>query len=251
MHAKCSSNHLSTRWPESRPTGVNLGPGLPVRLDGFDGVAHADRAALEDLGPEPGSVNQGPPHPGARQALEVCARFSELEAAQHDAADPKRAPDEMVEGNALGHDVAARLVLADLDLVLAAGGGDCLALDEGDGAPAVVVGLRVLTFAGGVPVAVEADPGRRLDAVARFHRRALVGRRVDGDDVPPEHARQSRVPTGSPFIALPGANRPGAIRTSPCRCRGWSCTRRARAGTATCARRARRAAPAQVPAPRR
>ena len=72
----------------------------------------------------------------------------------------------MVEGHALGHEVAARLVLADLDLVLAAGGGDGLALDEGDSALAVVVGARVLTFAGGVAVAVEADAGGRFDAIA-------------------------------------------------------------------------------------
>src|SRR4030095_10943225 len=83
-----------------------------------------------------------------------------------------------------------------------AGGSDGLALDQRDGALAVVVGACVLAFASGVTVAVEADPGGRLDVVARFHRRALVGRRVDGDDLPSEHARQSRVLVGAAFGCL-------------------------------------------------
>ena len=111
-------------------------------------------------------MDQRPSHPGARQPLEVCARLGQLEAAQHDIADAEGAADEMVEGHALGHEVAARLVLADLDLVLAAGGGDGLALDESDGALAVVVGARVLAFAGGVAVTVEADARGRFDACA-------------------------------------------------------------------------------------
>ena len=70
---------------------------------------------MHDLRPQAAPVLERGAHAGPRQLLEVRARRARLDPPQHDVADPERLADEMEQRNTLGDEVAARLVLAELD----------------------------------------------------------------------------------------------------------------------------------------
>src|SRR5262249_17291383 len=234
--AKHSAAH-ATRTMNRFTQWASLGPGLYVRVPDLDRVAHTQRAALEDLGPQAGPVHKCAPHSRARQTFQVSGGLGEPEPTEGDVADSEGATDKVIQRDALGDDVAARLVLTDRDVVFAAGGCDGFAFDQRHRPLAVVGLIGVLAGAGGVAVTVEADSGDGADVVARLHRSALLRRRVDGDDLPSEHGTSFACGRLRPRRVTPSrrAIPPGAIRTS----RGWSCTCRGRAGTATCVRRGR------------
>src|SRR5690348_14278435 len=103
---------------------------MPSSWHGRDLVPDTENAALDDLGPQAAAVLERGAHAGARQPLEVRARRAGLDPAEHDVADPERPADEVMQGHAFGHEVAAALVLAELDARLVVHRGDHLALDE-------------------------------------------------------------------------------------------------------------------------
>ena len=72
-----------------------------------DGVAHRDPTVVEDVGGEPGPVDQLLDDPRPRQLLQVQARLAQLDPQALDLADPKAPADQVVEAHAPHHDLPA------------------------------------------------------------------------------------------------------------------------------------------------
>lgn len=87
----------------------------------------------------------------ARQALEVGAGLAQTVAVAFDIADPEALPDEIVQADAAGDDVAAGLPAGQADR------GDDLRLDQGEILPAPDRVVRPGADAGEVAVAFQAD----------------------------------------------------------------------------------------------
>src|SRR2546430_1296031 len=75
-------------------------------VDGFDLVAEANHATLDDVCAETASVNEWAKESGSGEFLEVSARFGQPAAEALDGADPKPSADKAVEGDAARDDVA-------------------------------------------------------------------------------------------------------------------------------------------------
>src|SRR5689334_17697165 len=89
--------------PKSTP------PSCDVSVPGRDGVPDGDRAALQDVRTQAAAVDERPQDPRARQAFEVRARLGEPPADARHRADGEATADQLVEVDAAGDDVAARL----------------------------------------------------------------------------------------------------------------------------------------------
>ena len=105
----------------------------------------------------------------AGELFQVDARFREAQAAHADRPHSELAPDEVVERDALGDEVAPGLVFADVDVVFGAHRVDGLALDERHVARAAT-GVGVRAGGGGVAVVAQATP-----AIASMRSRASIG----------------------------------------------------------------------------
>src|SRR5689334_16645796 len=142
---------------------------MPSSWHGRDLVPDTENPALDDLRPQAAAVLERGAHAGPREPLEVCARRAGLDPAEHDVADPERPADEVMQRHTLGHEVAAALVLAELDAGLVVHRGDHLALDERHLAMrAASLGIRA--DLGRVAVAFEADAFDRPYRRVRFER---------------------------------------------------------------------------------
>jgi hypothetical protein len=91
-----------------------------------DGVAHRDPSVVEDVGVEPGPVDQLLDDPWPCQLLQVQARLAQLHPKALDLTDPKAPADQIVQSHAAHHHLPARR---------GAGEGDALQhfrLDQGE-----------------------------------------------------------------------------------------------------------------------
>ena len=171
----------------------------PIILDNH-GVADADLAVAEDVGPQAAAMEKVLNDPGPRQTLQVRARLAQLHAHALDVSDPEPPADQVVQAHAAHHNLAARLGSGKPDV------RQCLGLDQRQRhAP------RVLTE---VPVAHQALARERGDRVDRRDR--VTRADVDLLDVHPLHHRGrwrtaqviSRRPSGRPrFTAVPPGTR--------------------------------------------
>src|SRR3990170_4975108 len=190
-------------------------------------IPHADDAAADDVGAEAAAVDQPLLHLLVCQAGQVVAGLVEAEAAQHHLAGAELAADQVVQRDALRHDVATGLPRLDLRLVVALQRLDRLKLDERDLAAAA---RRAGPAAGGAEVAVAfesfaGDGAGLLDGDGR-----LAGDRgdvhgVDGAVV--RHARAFLVllRRGRPFDKL-RAGSEGRPYTESMRSRAMRASRR-------------------------
>src|SRR5689334_20737254 len=103
---------------------------MPSSWHGRDLVSDTEDAAPDDLGPQSAAVLERRTYTGPREPLEVRAGRGRLDPAEHDVAHPERSADQVMKWHAFGHEVAAGLVLAELDAGLFVDRGDHLALDE-------------------------------------------------------------------------------------------------------------------------
>jgi len=114
----------------------------------------------------------------ADEAREMEAGLAESRACTFDGADPEAATDERVQVDASGRDIAPRRSRLEADVEDVREPLDLLRGDERDLAIDLLV-ARVVAGAGGVPVALEADPGESPNAIDGDHWRASGRRDVD------------------------------------------------------------------------
>ena len=69
-------------------------------------LAAVSMPVAEDVDAEPAAVDEGPEQAGAGEAFEACAGLSKAQAAAADGADGELPPDEGVDVDATGEDVA-------------------------------------------------------------------------------------------------------------------------------------------------
>jgi len=120
-------------------------------------------------------------HRLAEEVGQVLARLAEPRTLADRVADAEPPPDEIVQADPAGRDVAPALARAEDDALARLEVLDDLGLDERD----VAVDARVrrpLAGPRGVAIALEPDAGDRPDAVAADHRLAAAGRDVDRHD---------------------------------------------------------------------
>src|SRR4051794_12980014 len=75
----------------------------------FHAVSHAHHPSRHHLRPQAASVEQGLEDTGPSEAFKVLARLAEPDPAQGDFSHAELPADEMVQGDILGHEVAAAL----------------------------------------------------------------------------------------------------------------------------------------------
>ena len=78
-------------------------------LEAFDGGAYGDAAGCEDVGSEAATVNQFAQHALVGESLQVGAGLTEPTPDAFDVADPEALPDQGVQLDAAGDDVASSL----------------------------------------------------------------------------------------------------------------------------------------------
>ena len=75
-----------------------------------DGVAHRDPTVVEDVGIEPGPVDQLLDDPRPRQLLQVQARLAQLDPEALNVTDPKALANKMTERDAAGGQIASMII---------------------------------------------------------------------------------------------------------------------------------------------
>src|SRR5262249_27253806 len=110
--------------------------GQRLETDRRSTIGRGNRGAgLEDpphehLGSQPATVSQTGLDSLAGERFKMVARFAEANTAQRHWSDRESATDEVIEGDATGHQVSARLGGSQRDLVFACQAFECLRLDE-------------------------------------------------------------------------------------------------------------------------
>ena len=118
----CSASRASAQRstaPRSS-NGVTSGTRTPagrklLLTAGADRVADGDLAVCEHVGAQAAAVHQAAQHPRCGHRLQVGARLAQLDAQAADAADRELPPDEGVQVDTAGEDLAAALGAAELD----------------------------------------------------------------------------------------------------------------------------------------
>src|SRR5688572_14511706 len=95
-----------------------------------DAIAHANRAAGENLGPQSAAMDQSLLDALLRKFLEVAARFAEFDAADAHIANGEFSIHKMIESDAARKQVAPRLRRLERDAVFSLQCRECFALDE-------------------------------------------------------------------------------------------------------------------------
>src|SRR5919198_5034493 len=136
-----------------------------------DRVAGADPSAAEHVCAQAAAVDQTSLHILADEPGEIAAGLAGAHAAEGDPADPELAADEVVERDAAGNDVAARLSRRDCDAVLRVQRAERFELDERHMAARPRF-LRERADAVEVAVALDPAPGDDPRYVDASHRGA-------------------------------------------------------------------------------
>src|SRR3954447_4164880 len=138
-------------------------------LERFHTISDPDAARRQHVGAQPAAVNQVAEDARVGEALEVGARLAQAAADALGLADAEAPPDERVEVDPAGDDVAARLGGREAELV------DDLALDQRQ-VVAVGVGVGERARVREVAVALKAAAGVGMRAVDELHRGLGGGR---------------------------------------------------------------------------
>src|SRR5437588_1024230 len=155
---------------------------MAAHSDGSDGVAQADGAVGQDVGPEPAAVDQGPDYAGVGHPGQVRAGLGQAHAAQLDRPYAEATAHQMVESHALGDDVAPGRSWGQLDPVVPQRGFDRLLLDEGELASGTAL-VRPPSITGCVAVPLDALAGPELHLRPGCHRPARLCRYVQPHDL--------------------------------------------------------------------
>src|SRR6266545_7086518 len=150
---------------------------MSVRRD--DLVADRDLAVRENVGVQATAMREALDDARLREALEVLARLTELDADAIDVADAEALADERIEVDPAREHVAARFSARHVDPALRGERLERLGRDQGECAAGLGAVLEV------VAIADEALAGVRAHA---FHRRRKLLRRPDVDRLDPSHA---------------------------------------------------------------
>src|SRR5205823_1293142 len=139
-----------------------------------DLIADGDRAAVEDVRPEPASMDERTKQTRTGEPLKVCAWFSQASTDAFDRIDLEPVPDEAVQCNATRHDVPTCLIPRQVDRV------QHFRLDErqlvavsrsAESSPTLVVAISL-----------QSAPGNRLDHLDASERPLGVKRGENGSD---------------------------------------------------------------------
>src|SRR4051812_49308104 len=179
-------------------------------LERLHTISDDDRAAAEHVRAQPTAVDQVAQDARVGEALEVGARLAQAAADALGLPDAEAPPDERVEVDAAGDDVAARLGGREAELL------DDLALDQRQ-IVAVGVGVGERAVVREIAVALEAAAGVGVRAVDELHRGLGGGRDRERLDravgAPLARRRREVVPrddvAGLDVIKAPAQRRPG------------------------------------------
>ena len=189
--------HRDRRGPDRRPA-LSHGPGQAGSTS--IGVPDGQVAVVEEASTQPGPVDERPEDRPADELLHVGARLAQLDALDPHAADPERAPDQLVEPDAPGGQVPAGRPRLEADPVLGGEPVELLGLDERDLAD---LGRVLLGDRERIAVTGQPDAGDRGHALDGTHRPTFAVCEVDRL----ERARISRR-HASPTVSRIGRSRP-------------------------------------------